>query len=139
LALGRNGVDHLNKKQRSLLMAKIRSKNTKPEMAVRRLVWNAGFRYRLCDKTLPGSPDLVFKSRRKVIFVNGCFWHGHGCRKNGVPKTRTKFWREKIERNQRRDKRVLRLLRQEGWKCLVVWECEIKKPRLPEKVLRFLR
>jgi DNA mismatch endonuclease (patch repair protein) len=117
-------------------MSKIRGKHTAPELAVRSIVWRAGFRYRLHDKNLSGSPDLVFKSKKKVIFVNGCFWHGHKCRT--LPKTRKRFWAEKIERNQQRDKRVLRALKRDGWNCLVVWECELKKSHIDKKVIKFL-
>lgn len=119
-------------------MSKIRGKHTKPEMAIRRMVWAAGFRYRLHGKKLPGCPDLVFASKKKVIFVHGCFWHGHKCRKDWLPKTRTSFWKEKIEGNRRRDFASVRELRKLGWKSLTIWECEINKPNTMKKVLDFL-
>lgn len=108
-------------------MSRVKSKHTTPEMAVRRLIFSMGYRYRLHDKRLPGRPDLVFSSRRKVIFVNGCFWHGHeGCRYAGLPKTRVDYWREKIEKNQIRDREKIALLEADGWKVLTVWQCELK-------------
>lgn len=107
-------MDHLSSEERSLLMSKIRGKHTKPEMAIRRLVWAAGFRYRLHERKLPGCPDLVFAGKKKVIFAHGCFWHGHKCRKDKLPKTRTAFWKEKIERNKKRDSSSVRKLRRVG-------------------------
>lgn len=132
-------MDHLSKEERSALMSKIRGKHTKPEMAIRRMVWAAGFRYRLHGKSLPGCPDLVFTGRKKVIFVHGCFWHGHKCRKDKLPKSRTEFWKEKIERNKKRDVVNVRKLRSLGWTALTIWECDIKKPYLMQKLLYFLR
>lgn len=120
-------------------MSKIRGKHTKPEMEVRRLVWRAGYRYRLHRKNLPGSPDLVFAGMKKVIFVHGCFWHGHKCRKDWLPKTRTSFWRQKIEGNRKRDSVSIRKLRRLGWKSLTIWECEINTPNTTDKVFAFLR
>jgi DNA mismatch endonuclease, patch repair protein len=112
---------------RSRLMAKIRGKDTKPERQVRRLVHSLGYRFRLHVRRLPGSPDLVFPSRRKVIFVHGCFWHQHsGCRKNTLPKTRRRFWRTKLLRNRARDGEKIAMLETMGWSVLVIWECEIK-------------
>lgn len=131
-------MDHLSKAERSALMSKIRGKHTKPEMDVRRFVWGAGFRYRLHGKNLPGCPDLVFSSKKKVIFVHGCFWHGHKCRKNKLPKTRRAFWKEKIERNKKRDSASARKLRSCGWEVLTIWECEVKKPHSRQKLLNFL-
>lgn len=131
-------MDHLTKVQRSELMSKIRGKHTKPEIMVRRFVWGSGYRYRLHGKNLPGTPDLVFKSKWKVIFVNGCFWHGHRCRGNKLPKTRTAFWKAKIARNKKRDSASVSALRRAGWRCLTVWECAVAKPRAMKKVLRFL-
>lgn len=120
-------------------MSKIRGKHTKPEMEVRRLVWRAGYRYRLHRKNLPGSPDLVFAGMKKVIFVHGCFWHGHKCRKDWLPKTRTSFWRQKIEGNRKRDSVSIRKLRRLGWKSLTIWECEINTQNTTDKVFAFLR
>ena len=108
-------------------MSRIRSKDTGPEWAVRRLVYALGFRYRLHAKNLPGKPDLVFARQRKVIFVHGCFWHAHGCRGGrSVSEMRAHFWRTKLEANVRRDRRHLRELWQAGWRVLVVWECETR-------------
>jgi DNA mismatch endonuclease (patch repair protein) len=110
-------------------MSRVRSKDTVPEWAVRRLVFALGYRYRLHDKTLPGKPDLVLPRHRKAIFVHGCFWHSHGCRASRhVPATRTHFWQEKLARNRARDQRALRALWQAGWQVLVVWECETHDP-----------
>jgi len=108
-------------------MSRVKSKNTTPEMAVRRLVFGMGYRYRLHDKRLPGKPDLVFSGRRKIVFVNGCFWHGHeSCRYGRLPKTRVGFWRDKIERNRARDREEIASLEASGWNVLTVWQCELK-------------
>jgi DNA mismatch endonuclease (patch repair protein) len=108
-------------------MSRVRSKDTKPELAVRRLVFGMGCRYRLHDKRLPGRPDLVFRGRRKIVFVNGCFWHGHeGCRYARTPKSREDFWRAKVERNRERDGQNIASLEADGWKVLTVWQCELK-------------
>lgn len=120
-------MDRLTPQRRSWLMSRVKSKDTTVEMVVRRLVFAMGYRYRLHDKNLPGTPDLVFKSRKKVIFVNGCFWHGHeGCNKARLPKHRTDFWRDKMQRNRQRDCENISLLKQSGWKVLVLWQCELK-------------
>lgn len=114
--------------QRSSHMAKIRSKNTKPEVRLRSLLHRAGYRFRLHCKALPGRPDLVFAGRRKVIFVNGCFWHGHECSVGSrLPKSNTEFWALKRKRNQERDARQLQELGALGWSTFVVWECELSK------------
>jgi DNA mismatch endonuclease (patch repair protein) len=112
---------------RSADMRAIRSKDTKPELVVRRLVHAIGYRYRLHRKDLAGQPDLVFPSRRKVVFVNGCFWHGHDCRRGNVhPKTNASYWRAKIARNVERDVRSKTALCDSGWSVLTIWECETK-------------
>lgn len=112
---------------RSALMARIGPKNSKPEMIVRRLLHALGYRFRLHAKDLPGRPDIVFRSKKKVIFVHGCFWHRHhGCKKATTPKTRVEFWTEKFERNVARDRLKEAALRERGWLVLVVWECETK-------------
>lgn len=111
-------------------MSRIRSKDTKPEMAVRRFLYRSGFRYRLNVRKLPGTPDIVLRKYHTAIFVNGCFWHGHaGCRYFVMPKTNVGFWRDKIERNIRRDEVCSELLRAMGWKVVTVWECELKGDR----------
>lgn len=126
---------------RSRTMRAVKSKDTKPEIAVRRAVHGLGFRFRLHRKDLPGSPDLAFPSKRKAIFVHGCFWHGHSCARGArAPKTNTGYWTEKVARNRKRDKTVARLLAEIGWKRLVLWECEIKSPeKVRAKLLKFLR
>lgn len=111
---------------RSKTMRAVRSKNTKPELMVRRLVHEMGYRYRLHQKHLPGSPDLVFAGRRAVIFVHGCFWHGHTCKRGArQPKNNAEYWQTKIARNKERDSRVEDELGAAGWRCLVLWECEL--------------
>lgn len=121
-------------------MSAIRGKDTKPEMIVRRLVHSLGYRYRLHVRELPGVPDLVFPTRKKVIFVHGCFWHRHNCRLGRPrPKTRHEFWEEKLEGNRRRDAKHRRELRALGWQVLTVWQCQTADPdKLAERVLRFL-
>lgn len=117
---------------RSRMMAGIRGKNTKPEMTIRRGLHARGFRYLLHDKRLPGKPDLVFPKHRAVIFVHGCFWHGHDCPLFKWPKTRKDFWRKKIERNREIDESAIAALEEAGWRCCVIWECSLKSPaRLP--------
>jgi DNA mismatch endonuclease (patch repair protein) len=108
-------------------MAKIRSVDTKPEMMVRRLVYGMGYRYRLHDRRLPGSPDMVFIGRRKVIFIHGCFWHRHSCKRGqSTPSTRKAFWEKKFTLNVERDCKNHAILKQNGWDVLILWECEIK-------------
>ena len=120
-------------------MSRIRGKDTKPELAVRRLAHVMGYRFRLHRRTLPGSPDLVFPGRRKVIFVHGCFWHGHDCKGAHVPQTRAVYWAAKIERNRARDESTLEALCELGWDVLVIWECETKdRNALGAKLSNFL-
>lgn len=125
---------------RSENMRRIRSKDTVPEMAVRRLVHGMGYRYRLHRRDIPGKPDLAFPSRRKVIFIHGCFWHQHpGCREGRPPRSNSAYWLPKLARNQGRDKAALEQLAASGWQALVVWECETKDVHgLIEKVKVFL-
>ncbi len=112
---------------RSAIMSRIRSKDMKPEMAVRRLTHGMGYRYRLHRRDLPGKPDLVFPSRRKVVFVHGCFWHRHpGCGRARLPKSNRDFWLAKFQRNVERDAEQLQRLADQGWSVLVVWECEVQ-------------
>ena len=107
-------------------MAQVKSKGMKPEMKVRRLLHGLGYRYRLHRKDLPGRPDLVFPSRRKVVFVNGCFWHKHaGCPRVRIPATNRDYWQAKLERNRARDERNIALLGEDGWAVLTVWECQL--------------
>lgn len=120
-------TDVLSGEQRRRNMAAIRSKNTAPELRVRRALHAAGLRYRLHDRMLPGTPDLVFPSRRVVVFVHGCFWHCHsGCRYAQLPKSRHEFWRLKLEANVARDARQRNALRRLGWRVLVIWECRTR-------------
>jgi DNA mismatch endonuclease (patch repair protein) len=112
---------------RSDIMRAVKSKDTRPEMVVRRLLHGLGYRYRLHGKELPGKPDLVFSGRRKVIFVNGCFWHGHDCKRGSrQPKDNADYWRAKIGRNVERDTASVATLQGSGWQVLIVWECETK-------------
>ena len=106
-------------------MSRIRGRDTKPELVVRRWLWHQGFRYRLYVKSLPGRPDIVMRKWRTVIFVNGCFWHGHDCQSGRRPSTNARFWQEKIERNRERDARNVAALQAAGWHVLVVWECQL--------------
>jgi DNA mismatch endonuclease, patch repair protein len=126
---------------RSRNMAAIESKGMKPEMMVRSLTHKLGYRFRLHARDLPGKPDLVFRSRCKVIFVHGCFWHQHkkkSCRDGRLPKSRIEYWKPKLERNVIRDKANQRVLRRMGWKALVIWECEIlKKPEMIKNKIRY--
>jgi DNA mismatch endonuclease, patch repair protein len=118
-------------------MASVGTRNTSPELAVRRLVHRPGYRYGLHSKRLPGKPDLVFSSRRKVIFVHGCFWHGHeGCEKSRPPKSRLTYWLPKLEQNKIRDARNVETLRKLGWSSLAVWQCELKDEQEQVKILQ---
>jgi len=121
-------------------MRRIRGKGTAPELNVRRLTRSMGYRYRLHVKTLPGTPDLAFPSRKAVIFVHGCFWHSHtACRKGRVPSSNTDFWAPKLARNVARDAEQLQSLRKQGWRVLVLWECELKADtQLAQRLRRFL-
>jgi DNA mismatch endonuclease (patch repair protein) len=124
---------------RSENMRRIRSKGTLPELVVRGLVHRMGFRFRLHRKDLPGKPDLEFASRRQVIFVHGCFWHAHACNIAHKPKSNTAYWGPKLQRNQARDKKHLKALAAQGWKPLVIWECEVKfEEELGKKLAAFL-
>lgn len=123
--------DVLTPQQRHRCMSHIRSKGTKPELAVRKWLWTHGYRYRLNVKSVPGKPDIVMRKYRMAIFVNGCFWHGHeGCRQFVLPKTNTAFWQAKIERNRERDRRNEEMLRANGWQVITLWACNLTKNRL---------
>mgnify|MGYP000290274091 CR=1 FL=1 len=131
--------DPLTKAERSLRMSRIRSVDTEPEMIVRRLVHAMGYRYSLHARDVPGSPDLVFRRRKKAIFVHGCFWHQHGCRQYRQPRTNRGFWGPKLARNRARDREVRNTLRKLGWKTLTVWECQLKRAaQLTSRLRRFL-
>lgn len=134
-------MDTISPEERSALMSRIRSKDTKPELVVRRLLHRLGYRYVLHDKRLPGRPDIVFPSRRAVILVDGCFWHGHHCVLASKPKTNSQFWSDKIVGNRNRDARNRRALRAQGWRVLSVWECSTRSgdlTNLERKLTRFL-
>lgn len=130
-------VDIVDAETRSRMMSAIRSKNTKPELLVRKLLHSKGYRYRLHVKTLPGNPDIVLKRWNAIILVHGCFWHGHqGCHLSHIPKTRTDFWSGKISANKLRDTKTGERLIADGWRVIEVWECAIKgKARLEPTVL----
>ena len=128
-------ADVHTKKQRSFNMSRIKGKDTKPEMLVRKFLHANGYRYKLHDKKLPGKPDIVLPKYRKVIFVHGCFWHGHAnCKYFTVPKTRTEWWTDKINRNKANDEKAVMALRKAGWKVIAVWECSLKPVKV-EKTL----
>jgi DNA mismatch endonuclease, patch repair protein len=135
-------ADKISRARRSQNMAAIRSKDMKPEIIVRRLVYSLGYRYRLHRKDLPGKPDLVFAPRRKVVFVHGCFWHLHpksDCLDARRPKSNTGYWGPKLDRNVERDAHHVSALKSLGWKVMVVWECETKDTgRLSRRLQRFL-
>jgi DNA mismatch endonuclease, patch repair protein len=134
-------TDTISPARRSALMSRIRSKDTQPELAVRQLIHSLGYRYVLHDKRLPGKPDLVFPARGKVIFVHGCFWHGHHCAKASRPKSNADYWDAKIAGNKARHRRHCHALRALGWRVLVVFECSAQAPRiegLRHRVVKFL-
>ena len=128
-------ADKITEERRSWNMNRIRAKDMKPEMIVRRLVYAMGYRYRLHRKDLPGKPDLVFGPRRKVIFVHGCFWHQHSdptCKISRIPKSKLDYWGPKLSRNTERDKQRQAELKIQGWRVLIVWECETKQKSLDD-------
>jgi DNA mismatch endonuclease (patch repair protein) len=133
-------VDSLSPAERSEIMARVRSRNSRPELFVRKLAFALGYRYRLHARDLPGRPDIVFRKRRKVIFIHGCFWHRHGaCALARLPKSRLEFWLPKLEGNKRRDEKNKRALWRQGWKVLTIWECQLKSSaRLSTRLRRFL-
>lgn len=134
-------ADTVTGRERSRIMAAVRSKDTAPEMMVRRMVHALGFRYRLHVRALPGTPDMVLPRLRKIINVSGCFWHMHGCGRCRIPKSRRRYWLAKLHRNAARDKMNQRLLRRLGWRVLVVWECQTLanfSARLRARIIAFL-
>jgi DNA mismatch endonuclease, patch repair protein len=133
-------TDRLSPEARSALMANIRDKDTQPELAVRRLLHRLGYRFHVHHRSLPGSPDLAFTARRKVVFIHGCFWHYHdGCRFAHVPKSRSDYWCTKFDKNRARDERNLSALRESGWESFIVWECQLAdRAALAERLLAFL-
>ncbi|MEC9492170.1 very short patch repair endonuclease [Flexistipes sp.] len=125
---GVDRLDKISKEKRSENMKKIKSKNTEPELLARKALWKMGYRYRLHYKELPGNPDIVLTKQKTAIFVHGCFWHRHeGCINASRPKSNSEYWENKIKSNLDRDKRNQSLLREMGWRVLVVWECQLKK------------
>jgi DNA mismatch endonuclease (patch repair protein) len=130
-------TDSLNSSRRSENMRRIRAKDTKPEMVVRRLLHSLGYRYRLHVRDLPGKPDVVFRKLKRAIFVHGCFWHQHGeCREGRLPGTRPEYWVPKLARNVERDQRHAQLLGEAGWQVLTLWECQIGDLKALERTLR---
>ncbi len=129
-------TDVHDKATRSYNMSRIRSKNTKPEMVVRKFLFSKGFRYRLHGKNLPGKPDIVLARHKTAIFVQGCFWHGHeNCKYFKIPETRKKWWTKKIEQTKKNDDKIQTLLKTDGWKVIVIWECELKKEKKEKTLL----
>ena len=129
--------DTLTLDQRHRTMAAIHASSTKPEVTLRHALWQRGFRYRMNDRALPGKPDIVLHKYRAIIFIHGCFWHGHkGCKYYTIPKTNTEFWTAKVARNQERDQRVWRELEAAGWSVIIVWECELKKAMFHNTIVR---
>ena len=135
-------VDTVTPQRRSEIMANIRSKDMRPEKLVRSTVYHLGYRFRLHRKDLPGKPDLVFPSRKKVIFVHGCFWHSHSdpnCKKAHIPKSNPNYWLPKLERTRKRDRQHIEQLNTLGWEVLVVWECKLENEKsLIERLRKFL-
>lgn len=120
-------TDVFSREKRSEVMRAVKGRDTGPELKIRKALHARGFRYRLNDKTLPGSPDLVFPRHRAILFVHGCFWHGHDCaRGSRLPKTNVKYWREKIARNAKRDAEACAALRRMGWRVKISWECDLQ-------------
>src|SRR4051812_4371582 len=133
-------ADTRSPEQRSKIMSAVGTKDTGPEMIVRRILHAAGCRYGLHRRDLPGSPDVVMPSRKKIVFVHGCFWHGHKCRYGRPPKSRSEYWLPKLTANALRDKLNQSRLAKAGWSVLVVWQCETRRPiRLKEKLIRFVQ
>jgi DNA mismatch endonuclease, patch repair protein len=133
-------MDRLSKERRSRLMSRVRSTNTTPELIIRSLVHRLGYRFRLHDKKLPGRPDLAFPGRKKVLFVHGCFWHGHeNCPKGKLPKSNLSVWRPKISKNRERDTRIAIEIAEKGWKSLTIWQCELKDiESVRKRIVQFL-
>lgn len=119
-------ADIVSPEKRSEMMAGIKGKNTKPELQIRSGIHKRGFRFRICDKRLPGKPDIVFRKYKAVVFVHGCFWHGHDCSLFRMPTSRTKFWQAKIEKNRINDERARNTLLSTNWRVLEIWECALR-------------
>ena len=120
-------VDRVSEEKRSWIMSRVGSRNTKPEIIVRRFLHAKGFRYRLHNKNIIGKPDLSNQKRKIAVFVNGCFWHRHGCKRTTTPETNKEFWLEKFNKNIKRDRENIKMLKKDNWMVIVVWECELKE------------
>lgn len=132
-------ADTRTPEQRRRIMQSVGQKNTGPELAVRKMLHRLGYRYVLNDSRLPGRPDLVFPRCRKVIFIHGCFWHGHGCAKGKLPKSRLEYWEPKIRGNKQRDASSARAIRRLNWDVLTVWQCQVRRPdKILPRLIRFL-
>ena len=133
-------MDTLTRAQRSERMRRVKSRDTAPELKLRRLVWALGHRYRKNHSSVMGRPDLAFVGRKKAIFIHGCFWHRHGaaCPLTRLPKSRLEFWLPKLEQNAIRDQKSISVLRRDGWSVMVVWECEIQGVELAKRLSKFL-
>ncbi|HEY2584497.1 MAG TPA: very short patch repair endonuclease [Tepidisphaeraceae bacterium] len=137
----RIAVDNFSTEQRSRIMSQVRQKDTKPELLVRRMIFGLGYRYRLHVRSLPGTPDIVFPARRKIVLIHGCFWHRHkaACPLTRTPKSNVEFWAEKFERNHLRDQKTRRALRRLGWTVMTIWECQTRDvEKLVDRLARFL-
>lgn len=134
-------MDVFTREKRSQIMSRVSGRNTKPEIVVRSLLHKLGYRFRLHRKDLPGKPDITLPKHKKIIFVHGCFWHGHmGCSRSERPSTNNEFWREKLDKNIKRDKETVDALKKLGWDVLIIWTCEVKcKNELKSKLLSFLK
>jgi len=133
-------ADVFSREKRSDIMSRVKNRDTKPELIVRSTLHKMGYRFRLHRRDLPGNPDIVLPKHKKVIFVHGCFWHGHkGCPRSSRPSSNKKFWNEKIDKNIKRDKNVRKELKRSGWDIMVIWQCEIKdSEKLQRKLTKFL-
>jgi DNA mismatch endonuclease (patch repair protein) len=137
-------VDHVSTEQRSRIMSSVRSQDTQPEILIRSAIHRLGFRFRLHVKALPGTPDIVLPKHKKIIFVNGCLWHGHpNCGRAQLPQSNGKFWSEKISRNKLRDRKSIKALRKLGWGVMLIWQCQLRSKsgfhKVEKRLETFLR
>lgn len=130
--------DIFSKEKRSEIMSRITGKDTKPEIAVRKYLFSKGYRYRKNVRTMKGTPDIVMRKYRLVIFINGCFWHGHDCKLSSTPKSNTDFWKTKIETNRKRDQSNLAILKKDNWNVVVIWECKLRTSKMFIKSMKLL-
>ncbi|MFZ5949633.1 MAG: very short patch repair endonuclease [Candidatus Rifleibacteriota bacterium] len=135
-------TDKFSTAKRKIIMQAVKGKNSKPEKIIRSLIFKLGFRYRLHDSSLPGKPDLVFRAAKKAVFIHGCYWHRHNCKKgDSTPSVNQDFWEKKFDNNRKRDKKVQQELKKMGWTTLVIWECQIKQANrncLIKRITHFL-